>query len=163
MAQRKSYRQVYQKNKSKTRLFSVLKLFGFSFLFVFFVLSIIFIFYARDLPRPEKFTEKQFIQSTKIYDRTGQVLLYEIYGEEKRTLVSLDKIPEHLKQAVIATEDANFYSHFGIDLQGIVRSVLINLQIQEPIYGGSTIPQQLIRSTFFLLKKLSKGKLGKLF
>ena len=158
MAQRKSYRQVYQKNKSRTRLFSVLKLLGFSFLFVFFILSIIFIFYARDLPRPEKFTEKQFIQSTKIYDRTGQVLLYEIYGEEKRTLVSLDKIPEHLKQAVITTEDANFYSHFGIDLQGIMRSVLINLQIQEPIYGGSTIPQQLIRSTFFSTEKTLERK-----
>jgi len=158
MAQRKSYRQVYQKNKSKTRLFSVLKLLGFGFLFVFFILSIIFIFYARDLPRPEKFTEKQFIQSTKIYDHTGQVLLYEIYGEEKRTLVGLDRIPEHLKQAVITTEDANFYSHFGIDPQGIIRSVLINLQIQEPIYGGSTIPQQLIRSTFFSTEKTLERK-----
>jgi penicillin-binding protein 1A len=158
MAQRKLYRQVYQKNKDRTRLFSILKLFGFSFLFAIFAVSIVFIFYAKDLPRPEKFTEKQFVQSTKIYDRTGQVLLYEIYGEEKRTLVGLDQIPEHLKQAVIATEDANFYNHFGIDLQGILRSVLINLQLQEPVYGGSTIPQQLIRSTFFSTEKTIERK-----
>ncbi len=158
MAQRKLYRQVYQKNKSRARFFSVLKLLEFSFLLVFFVLSIIFIFYARDLPRPEKFTEKQFAQSTKIYDRTGQILLYEIYGEEKRTLVGLDQIPECLRQAVIATEDTNFYSHFGIDLRGIIRSILINLQIQEPIYGGSTIPQQLIRSTFFSTEKTIERK-----
>ena len=119
---------------------------------------VVFLIYARDLPRPEKFTEKQFTQSTKIYDRTGEVLLFEIYGEEKRTLISLDKVPDHLKQAVIATEDANFYKHFGIDIEGIIRALLINLRIQEPIYGGSTIPQQLIRSTFFSTEKTIERK-----
>jgi len=122
------------------------------------LVSAVFIYYAKDLPRPEKFTEKKFAQSTKIYDRTGDVLLYEVYGEEKRTVVSLDKIPEHLKQAVIATEDVNFYNHFGIDIKGIMRSVLINFRIKEPIYGGSTIPQQLIRSTFFTTEKTIQRK-----
>lgn len=117
-----------------------------------------FLYYAKDLPRPEKFTERTLAQSTKIYDRSGQVLLYEIYGEEKRTWVPLSQAPEHLKQAVIAAEDADFYKHFGIDFGSIFRSVLINLRIGKPIYGGSTLTQQLIRSTFLTLEKTPERK-----
>jgi 1A family penicillin-binding protein len=62
-------------------------------------------------------------------------------------------MPEYLKQAIIVTEDSNFYHHIGIDFKGILRSILINLRIKEPIYGGSTIPQQLIRSTFLTNEK----------
>ncbi|MCX6760776.1 MAG: PBP1A family penicillin-binding protein [Candidatus Nealsonbacteria bacterium] len=125
---------------------------------------LVFIFYAKDLPRPESFTEKQSIQSTKIFDRTGKILLYEIYGEEKRTLVPLSSIPEYLKQAVIATEDSNFYNNIGIDPKGILRSILINLNIKESVYsgsavGGSTIPQQLIRSTFLTNEKTIQRKI----
>ncbi len=137
----------------------MLKTLFFCFSLIIFGSLAIFIYYAKDLPRPEIFTEKQFTQSTKIYDRSGQVLLYEIYGEENRTLVSLDRIPEYLKQAVIATEDANFYQHFGIDLKGIFRSLLINFKLKEAVYGGSTIPQQLIRSTFFSTEKTAQRKI----
>jgi len=149
MPERKFYRKVYRQNKKIKKTLSLFKFFVYCFLLFVISALFLFIFYAKDLPRPEKFTEKQFVQSTKIYDRQGQVLLYEIYGEEKRTLVSLSVVPEYLKQAVIATEDANFYRHFGIDFKGIMRSILINFKLKEPIYGGSTIPQQLIRSTFF--------------
>ena len=51
------------------------------------ILLLLFFYYTHNLPRPEKFTETPFIQSTKIYDRTGEVLLYDIYGEEKREIV----------------------------------------------------------------------------
>jgi len=156
MPERKFFRKIYQKNK---KLYWTLKLLGPALLLLTFGSFLLFIFYAKDLPRPEKFTEKQFIQSTKIYDRTGKTLLYEIYGEEKRTLVPLSAIPEYLKQAVIATEDNNFYNHIGVDFKGILRSVLINLRIKEPIYGGSTIPQQLIRSTFLSNEKTIQRKL----
>lgn len=159
MPQRTRQLKTYRENKGKKRISFVFKvlegLFFISFLFFF----IVFILYAKDLPRPEKFTERQFSQSTKIYDRTGEVLLYEIYGEEKRTLVSLDIIPEHLKQAVISAEDADFYHHFGVDLKGIARAILVNFEIGQPIYGGSTIPQQLIRSTFLSPEKTAKRKI----
>jgi len=158
MAERRYYRKIYQKNKRK-RGGLILKLFGISFLFFIFFFLFLFLYYAKDLPRPEKFTERPFIQSTKIYDRSGQILLYELYGEEKRTLVSLEVIPDYLKQAVIIAEDANFYHHFGIDLKGISRGILINLKIMKPIYGGSTIPQQLIRSAFFSLEKTAERKI----
>jgi len=159
MSQRRFYRKIYQQNKKIKRTVSALRFLFFIFLFLGLCGLFVFIYYAKDLPRPEKFTEKQFIQSTKIYDRSGEVLLYEIYGEEKRTLVSLNDVPDYLKQAVIATEDANFYHHFGIDPKGIARSILINLRLREPTYGGSTIPQQLIRSTFFSTEKTAQRKI----
>lgn len=158
MPERKFRRKVFRENKKAKRAFSFFKLLLFSGVLLIFGFLVVFLIYARDLPRPEKFTEKQVTQSTKIYDRRGEVLLYEIYGEEKRTLISLDKVPEHLRQAIIVTEDANFYEHFGIDIGGIIRSVLINFKIQEPTYGGSTIPQQLIRSTFFSTEKTIERK-----
>ncbi len=158
MAERKRYLKTYKENKPQKRVFFVFKLLGFVFLFLILIISFTFIFYAKDLPQPEKFTEKHFVQSTKIYDRTGEVLLYEIYGEEKRTLIPLEKIPNYLKQAVIVAEDENFYQHFGIDFKGILRAILINLKLGKPIYGGSTIPQQLIRSTFFTPEKTIERK-----
>jgi penicillin-binding protein 1A len=159
MPERKYYRKTYQESKKKRRIFFIFKFLGVSFLFLLLAIVIVFIFYAKDLPRPEKFTERHFTQSTKIYDRTGQVLLYEIYGEEKRTVVPLAVIPEYLKQAVIVAEDSNFYHHFGIDFEGIIRAILMNLKIKEPLYGGSTIPQQLIRSTFFSTQKTIERKI----
>ncbi|OGZ23535.1 MAG: hypothetical protein A3A08_01545, partial [Candidatus Nealsonbacteria bacterium RIFCSPLOWO2_01_FULL_41_9] len=110
-------------------------------------------------PRPEMFQERRLAQSTKIYDRTGQILLYEVYGEEKRTWVPLGNIPEYLKQAVVAAEDANFYNGFGIDLKGIARAVLADLKLKSPVFGASTIPQQLIRSTFLTADKTAERKL----
>ncbi len=121
--------------------------------------SVVFFYYIKDFPRPEVFTERQLAQTTNIYDRTGEVLLYEIYGEERRTWISLDAVPEHLKQAVIAVEDANFYNHYGIDFKGIARSILIDIQLGKPVSGGSTICQQLIRSTFLTNKKTAERKI----
>jgi len=158
MPKRVYLRKIYQKNKKKKVIFLILKIAGFCFLFFAFGLFFLFVYYAKDLPRPEKFTERTFVESTKIYDRTGEVVLYELYGEEKREIISLSEMPEHLKQAVIATEDADFYSHFGIDLKGIFRAIRINLKIGKPTYGGSTISQQLIRSTFLTLEKTIKRK-----
>lgn len=157
MPERKYHRQTYQKKGRK--LIFILKLLLFSFLFFVFCSLSLFIYYAKDLPRPERFTERQLSESTKIYDRSGQILLYEIYGEERRDWVSLEKMPEYLKQAAIATEDANFYQHSGIDFKGIINAILANLKIMKPTYGGSTIPQQLIRSTFLTLDKTAERKI----
>lgn len=96
----------------------------------------LFFYYTYNLPRPEKFTETRFIQSTKIYDRTGKVLLYDIYGEEKREIVQFDKISENLKQAVLASEDNRFYQHGGIDFEGIFRSILVDLKLQSASQGA---------------------------
>jgi len=159
MAKRKRYLKTYQKSKKRKKIFLVLKFFG--FLFLFFLLGCLFLFviYAKDLPRPEKFLEREIFQSTKIYDRTGEALLYEIYGEEKREIVPLEKVPKYLQQAVIVAEDVNFYHHFGIDPKAIGRAILADLRLWKPVQGASTIPQQLIRSSFLTREKTLERKI----
>lgn len=159
MAKRKFYREIYKKYTKKKVLVLVSKIFLFGFILMALFSFCLFIYYAKDLPRPEKFTERTFVESTKIYDRTGEALLYELYGEERREIVSLDEISDNMKNAVIATEDANFYSHHGIDIWGILRAIKINLGIGKATYGGSTISQQLIRSTFLTLEKTAERKI----
>lgn len=153
MAKRIFHRRIYRRRL----LPFILKTFGFVFL-VLVLISILvplslFVYYAKDLPRPEKFTEKSFTQSTKIYDRTGTVLLYELYGEEKREIIPFDSMPSNLRNAAIVAEDADFYNHFGIDFRGIIRSVIADFKLKKLTYGGSTISQQLIRSTFLTSEK----------
>lgn len=124
----------------------------FSLLFVAFIAGLsLFFYYTKDLPRPEVFTEAQLNLSTKIYDRTGEVVLSNIYGEERRTYVPLSQISINMQNAVIATEDADFYNHIGIDFGGIARALKLGISAQSlNVPGGSTITQQLIRSTFLI-------------
>jgi 1A family penicillin-binding protein len=147
----KYYKKIYKEEEKKEQTkkiarYLIIKLIIGLLLMVFISLGI-FVYYAKDLPRPEKFTEKDFSEPTKIYDRTGEVVLYTIYGEEKRDIISLDKMPKYLLEAVIATEDSNFYSHFGIDFKGIIRAFFENIKKGSKAQGGSTISQQLIRSS----------------
>lgn len=143
----------FLKGGIKPFIWRMLKYGLFLFLGLFIFLVGLFFYYTWDLPRPEKFTESPFIQSTKIYDRTGKVLLYDIYGEEKREIVPFDKISDNLKHAVLASEDARFYQHGGIDLEAIARSILIDLKLQNTSTGASTITQQLIRSVYLTKEK----------
>ncbi|PIS39250.1 MAG: penicillin-binding protein [Candidatus Nealsonbacteria bacterium CG08_land_8_20_14_0_20_38_20] len=158
MAKRKHNRKTYQKTGKGGRIFFVVKILVFSFLLFLTGVVFLFLYYIKDLPRPEKFDEKEMAQSTKIFDRTGNVLLYEIYGEEKRTWVSLEKIPDHLKKAVLVAEDKNFYRHPGVDLKAIIRAISVDLKLGKVIQGGSTIPQQLIRSSFLSREKTFSRK-----
>jgi 1A family penicillin-binding protein len=88
---------------------------------------------------------KQFSGAT-IYDRNGEVLYNIGYGAAHRT-VKLDEVPEPIIQATIAAEDANFYSHKGVDLAGIARAAWADARHQEAVQGGSTITQQLVKNT----------------
>lgn len=137
---------------------NLLKTFGMAALLVFLMCIALFFVFLKDLPRPEVFTEAQMNQSTKIYDRTGKILLSSVYGEEKRTYVPLSQIPDIMKKAVIATEDANFYSHFGIDIPAIFRALKIDITQKTNAHGASTITQQLIRSTFLTTDKTISRK-----
>ncbi|MBI4836853.1 MAG: PBP1A family penicillin-binding protein [Candidatus Portnoybacteria bacterium] len=108
----------------------------------------VFAYFLKDLPNPDKIAERQVVESTKIYDRTGTVVLYDIHGEEKRTVVPFDRMPDSIKKATIAVEDANFYNHFGLDFKGILRAIFADLKGQTLSQGGSTITQQFIKSSF---------------
>ncbi|MCI0714133.1 MAG: transglycosylase domain-containing protein [Chloroflexi bacterium] len=115
--------------------------------------SFFYVWLFRDLPSVHSLESGLALPSTRIYDRHGR-LLYEIvdlYGGSHRT-VSLDDMAACLPEATIATEDANFYSHPGVDVVGVARAFWINVRGGEIKAGGSTITQQVART--LLLTKL---------
>ncbi len=116
---------------------------------------------SKDLPDPNKLLERQIPQSTKIYDRTGKELLYEIHGAEKRTLVNLKDIPDYLKWATISIEDKDFYKHGGFSLWAIVRTALTNVLYGRKA-GGSTLTQQFVKNSVLTSEKTYTRKIKEL-
>ena len=117
---------------------------------------------AQELPNPEEFIDGQITQSTKIYDRAGEVLLYEIHGDQKRTVIPFSDIPQYSKEATLAIEDQNFYHHAAMDWKGTLRALITNLTTGEMSQGGSTITQQLARNTFLTAEKTIQRKIKEL-
>ena len=99
--------------------------------------------------------------STKIYDKTGEVLLYDMHQDVRRTVVPLDQISDYVKKATISIEDSGFYSHHGIEPLAIVRAVFINLKDGNLLggQGGSTITQQVVKNTLLVNEKKLSRKL----
>lgn len=117
---------------------------------------------SRDLPTAEGLVRRTIPQSTKIYDRTGEHLLYDIHGEEKRTSVELSNIPDYLKNATLAAEDRTFYEHKGFRFTSMLRSLVVNLIKGGKVQGGSTITQQFIKNAIFTNEKLYTRKIKEL-
>jgi len=105
-------------------------------------------YFTRDLPEPEQIeAAEESFETTKIYDQTGDVLLYEVidpFGGD-RTWVTLDQIPQDLICATIALEDRNYWENPGVNLRGIARALWADIRGQQ-IQGGSSITQQLIKN-----------------
>ncbi len=102
-----------------------------------------------EIPDLSSFEERRVLQSTKLYDRTGEILLYDLHQDVKRTVIPFTDISRHIKNATIAIEDDRFYSHFGIEPTAILRAVITNLTEGELLsgQGGSTITQQVIKNS----------------
>jgi len=113
----------------------------------------VFAFIAKDLPNPGSINKRVIIESTKIYDRTGTHLLYEVHGEEKRTVIPFTEMPDVVKFATISLEDQDFYNHHGIKLTSILRSVFKDLVSFEKSQGGSTITQQFVKNSLLSNEK----------
>jgi 1A family penicillin-binding protein len=90
--------------------------------------------------------EREIAQSTKIYDRTGEHVLYEIHGAQQRTIVELEELPDYVAQATIAMEDKDFYKHGGISIWGILRGVIWKPLTGRGVEGGSTLTQQFVKN-----------------
>lgn len=140
-------------------------------LFVFFlvvaVLGATFLTFAiaalsRDLPEPGKLLERSIPISTKIYDREGKTLLYDIHGEVKRTPTSLDKISTYAKNAAIVAEDKDFYRHTGFRFKSMLRAALANVTSFSAAQGGSTITQQFVKNAILTREKTLTRKLKEL-
>ena len=104
-----------------------------------------------DLPQIKGLDSFKPAAITRIYSADRQ-LLAELFVE-KRQPVPLDAIPEDLKAGILATEDAKFYDHPGVDLKGIARAVIRNIRAGEYVEGASTISQQLAKTLFLTPRK----------
>jgi penicillin-binding protein 1A len=95
--------------------------------------------------------------ATRLYDNNG-TLISELY-DEHRTVVDIASVPEHVREAFIATEDQNFYRHFGFDIRSIIRALVIDLASGEIRQGGSTITQQLVKRLYTRGEKTFQRKI----
>lgn len=120
------------------------------------LVALMFVYFSFTLPDPNTLLQRTVPESTKIYDRNGE-LLYEIHGEAKRTLVQLDAISPYVKEATVAVEDKDFYKHNGISVRGIMRSLWADITSGSKQQGGSTITQQFVKNALLTKdKKLSR-------
>lgn len=118
-----------------------------------------FVYFAKDLPSPGNMSNRLVAESTKIYDRTGDHLLYDIHGEEKRTLIDFKQMPDSIKFATISLEDQNFYTNHGVEITSIIRAGMADLFHLGARQGGSTITQQLIKQTVLTPEKTLSRKI----
>lgn len=120
--------------------------------------SIAFWISTFEIPDLKSFGSRTVTQSTKIYDRTGKILLFDTNQNIKREVVSYDKISPYIKKATVAIEDADFFKHHGIKITSIIRAVLSNLT-GGSTQGGSTITQQVIKNSLLTSEKAVSRKL----
>lgn len=111
------------------------------------------------VPDTNSFASRQIDQSTKIYDRTGQILLYDYNRDSKREVVPISEISPNVINATIAIEDSSFYEHGGIRFTSILRAIIADVVGGSLSQGGSTITQQVVKNTLLTSRKSIVRKL----
>lgn len=119
----------------------------------FFTAILIFWIISLKLPDFSSFESRVVASSTKIYDRTGEVLLYDVHENIKRTVIPSIEMGSNIKNATVALEDDKFYEHNGIRPLSFLRAVLVNITTGEFTQGGSTLTQQIIKNTLLTKEK----------
>lgn len=99
------------------------------------------------IPDFKTFSERKIQSSTKIYDRTGKMLLYDVHQDIKRTVIPYEEMGDNIKNATIAIEDSEFFKHKGVRISSIIRATVWAKITGRKMQGGSTITQQLIKNT----------------
>lgn len=94
-------------------------------------------------------------------DRNGK-LLYEVHGEENRTLMKIEDIPDPIKKATVAVEDQDFYKHMGVDIRGVARAFIYDVFHRQASQGGSTITQQFVKNALLTNDKSISRKIKEL-
>jgi penicillin-binding protein 1C len=142
--------------KDRTKAFQIA---GIVLVSLVIIVSLAVLYFAKTVPSIQEIGSQQIGQSTKIYDRTGTVLLYDVNNGQRRTLVSFGQIPQSVKDATIAIEDQNFYNEPAFDLRGILRAIFVDVTTHSFAQGGSTITQQLARTAFLTLDQTFSRKI----
>jgi penicillin-binding protein 1C len=151
-----------QKIVRKDRRTKILQIAGVVISSLFIVFFLVVLYFAKTVPSIQEIGSQQISQSTKIYDRTGTILLYDLNNGQRRTLVSFDQIPKSVKDATIAIEDQNFYNEPAFDIKGILRAIYVDITTHSLAQGGSTLTQQLARTAFLTLNQTFSRKLKEL-
>lgn len=151
-----------KRGRKKSKFFSNLVLF---FILMFFVCGTIGAGYwawlSKNLPNPDRIISRQVEQTTKIYDRTGKRILYQVHGDKNRIILEFDEISNYVKYATLVAEDRKFYEHSGFDIKGALRSVIKNILTGSRV-GGSTITQQFVKNAVLSPEKTYTRKIKEL-
>jgi len=125
-------------------------------LLVFFAVA--FLWISRSLPSADQFSNRDVLQSTKIFARDG-TLLYQSGGNIRRTVIDFSQMNSNVKQSTISVEDKSFYNEGGISIRGILRSAVVDIFHLGASQGGSTITQQYVRNAVLTQKKTFTRKI----
>jgi 1A family penicillin-binding protein len=99
------------------------------------------------IPDLNSFDSRKVAQSTKIYDREGKTVLYDLNHDVRRNVVPLAELSPNLQKAAIAVEDAEFYNHSGVSFRAVARAIYVDVKTMSFAQGGSTITQQVVKNT----------------
>jgi len=111
------------------------------------------------LPDFNNFENRSIANSTKIYDRTGKIVLYNIHDNIRRTEVPISEISPFIQKATISIEDAHFYEHNGFRPTSFIRAAIVNILTGSYSQGGSTIDQQVVKNALLTREKTITRKL----
>lgn len=138
---------------------TILKTLGVIFILLVIGIGGLFLYYKKDLDEI-RLDEMEISETVNTYlDRNGVVLWKDTGNENYRLVIDANDIPEYMKQATIAIEDRNFYSHIGIDPIGLVRAFISTVSGRQ-VQGGSTLTQQLIKQVYFADEAASENRGG---
>lgn len=145
--------------KRKVHFSSIFGRISLAFLCTLIISGVVFVIYIYwNTPSIDKLLSENISQTSIIYDRTGEHILYEMHGEENRKVISHEEIPDDVRRATVASEDSDFYNHPGIDMKAILRALSADVASSGKEQGASTITQQLARNVFLSREKTFKRK-----
>lgn len=141
--------------------FEFVKKIALIFLSIGIIVTGIFMIWVSRLQLPDfrSFNDIKIQSSSKIYDRTGKILLYDVNQNIKRTIIPYEQMGVNIKNATVAIEDSDFYNHNGIRISSIIRATIWTKLTGKKIQGGSTITQQLVKNTLLTNQKSISRKI----
>ncbi len=138
---------------------AILKFFAACILIFIIFIGGLFLYYKKDLDQI-RLDEMNIAETVNTYlDRNGEVLWKDTGSDNYRLVVKTEDIPENMKNATIAIEDRNFYSHIGVDFIGLTRAFFSTITGKQ-VQGGSTLTQQLIKQVYFADEAQSENRGG---